>query len=726
MSTILSTLATAAREAATYNPNTQAPPSCILWPDGGNQFASVLPLLRDALPELLSLGPLDLSSRQGPAEWIRCAMAGTLTVPGYVVPVGGVPIIYLPGISRADLRIASSLPETLQPLAYYSFRGCFFSQRNGRDWTAEAFLCTKDGELNLDVAMDDASLSALHGALPRILTVDSDTLRGRRLDKDEWNALLTGGDPQRELLQWLDGGDIWRKTRDESSWKAFCELVKSRYGLDPELDGRDEALTRFATREGQWRALFERYEESFQAYPSILPALKALKPPQFGLFDTSAMRGGWPQWNEEEEAKLRASLKGLNGKAPKLVAKTVFELETTHRDRRTLPWAHMGLSPLACALEPLTRLAQLSIKVPADGPLADVTTWYENEGWQVDAAAWESVAPAGGDSKAATAIKGVVATLYKPWLEAAALAFQACVEKEGYTPATTNFVMENDVLHIFADGLRLDTANRLMETLEGRGFAVNRFYRWAPIPTITKVGKPAAMPNGATVREFKDNLDHEGHAWGENQPKRIHPVLNELATEIEQAFGEGYNKVRVVTDHGWLLLPGGLPKENLPSFLADEKHGRWAVLKEGADAKGQQLPWSWSSDGETVYLARGICCHRAGMTFTHGGVSLQECRLLELEISDKRSAQSTALHDVTWSGLRLHCLVVGDIKGCHVDLRSDISNETSLLVRPAIPEPDGKTSALVADDDLWGQEAVLVVLSSDGSILSQRKLHIGG
>jgi hypothetical protein len=44
-------------------------------------------------------------------------------------------------------------------------------------------------------------------ALYRLLDEDVFLLKGKRLDKDYFNTLLTGGDPIRDLLQWLDQGD---------------------------------------------------------------------------------------------------------------------------------------------------------------------------------------------------------------------------------------------------------------------------------------------------------------------------------------------------------------------------------------------------------------------------------------------------------------------------------------------------------------------------------------
>ena len=58
--------------------------------------------------------------------------------------------------------------------------------------------------------------------------------------------------------------------------------------------------------------------------------------------------------------------------------------------------------------------------------------------------------------------------------------------------------------------------------------------------------------------------------------------------------GQG-RRVRIVTDHGWLLMPGGLPQAELVAGLtvAGGKGHRVATLKEGAPTSYPRLPWSW-------------------------------------------------------------------------------------------------------------------------------------
>ena len=84
----------------------------------------------------------------------------------------------------------------------------------------------------------------------------------KRLDKDYFNTLLTGGDPVRDLLQWLDLGDAFQTTRGANEWKAFIEVCKSQLAFNPQGDGVLAGASKLAMREGPWHSVWERYSEA--------------------------------------------------------------------------------------------------------------------------------------------------------------------------------------------------------------------------------------------------------------------------------------------------------------------------------------------------------------------------------------------------------------------------------------------------------------------------------
>ena len=47
---------------------------------------------------------------------------------------------------------------------------------------------------------------------------------------------------------------------------------------------------------------------------------------------------------------------------------------------------------------------------------------------------------------------------------------------------------------LFADGLRLDVSQRLVERLQSKGRAVEISTRWTAHPTVTATAKPAVSP----------------------------------------------------------------------------------------------------------------------------------------------------------------------------------------------------------------------------------------
>jgi hypothetical protein len=145
---VIDRLTKAIRSEAIHNPDVQAAPACILWPDGDRQWEPVVPRLQSEMPELLQLGDYAPEKRTGPAIWLRCAIAGLVdgnltdpTDPTDPLP----PVIYLPGVSRQDLRAVESCPDRLKPLAELQYRGVIWSQANAKDWTILAFLKSNQG-----------------------------------------------------------------------------------------------------------------------------------------------------------------------------------------------------------------------------------------------------------------------------------------------------------------------------------------------------------------------------------------------------------------------------------------------------------------------------------------------------------------------------------------------------------------------------------------------------
>ena len=70
------------------------------------------------------------------------------------------PVLYLPCVGRQTLRAADDCDAMLQPLVELQYRGAIWHQRNGRDWTVEAFL-TSDDALGLDVAREAAGIAVV-------------------------------------------------------------------------------------------------------------------------------------------------------------------------------------------------------------------------------------------------------------------------------------------------------------------------------------------------------------------------------------------------------------------------------------------------------------------------------------------------------------------------------------------------------------------------------------
>lgn len=187
MPNILKELANTIRSSGNHNPEIQTPPVCILWPDKERQWEGIILLLLDELPELFILGDYSSDKRTGPAIWLRCVLANTLSnIPR---PLNQTPILYLPGVSRQDLRAVENCPEHLKPLAELQYRGTIWNQSNAKDWTILAFLRSAQGGLGLDVAQDNDTKQSMLLALSRLLDEEVEPLKNKRLDAEFFKKL---------------------------------------------------------------------------------------------------------------------------------------------------------------------------------------------------------------------------------------------------------------------------------------------------------------------------------------------------------------------------------------------------------------------------------------------------------------------------------------------------------------------------------------------------------
>lgn len=768
------------RDSVVHNPEVQVAPTCILWPDKERQWEAIIPRLQIEMQELLALGDYAPDKRTGPAIWLRCVVAGKVNE--CVIPKEKTPVFYLPGVSRQDLRAIESCQDYLKPLAELQYLGVIWSQINAKDWTILAFLKSDQGGLGLDVAQDNDAKNAMQLALCRLIDEEIDLLKGKHLDKDYFNTLLTGGDPARDFLQWLDQGEVFRTSRNDNEWKAFIEVCKSQLAFNPQNAGVLAGATKLATHEGPWKAVWERFCEAPKRYPNIPAQIRKCKVPIFDLFSGPETYGGWPQWNDSQEDELRRALVALSNMPSHDARKQIIELSKRHSSRRQLIWAELGEASLALALEHLTILAEISASALAAGSIEELTAGYSNFGWRADDAVVRALACVEKQEDLA-AVATALRSIYLPWAEESARYLQKVVDKSGYPGGTASAskvaTYTDGECVLFVDGLRFDVAKRLIEMLSALGCEVEEKISWAALPSVTATGKVAVTPvkdkiigkeanadfepcvantgqslkggyhlkkllndsgweilersasgsgNGNAWCEFGD-IDHEGHERGWKLAKYIDSMLSEIQDRIVHLIGAGWKNIRIVTDHGWLLLPGGLPKTNLPSALADNTWGRCAVIKPGAVTEERMYPWYWNQD-QHFALADGISCFRKGEEYAHGGLSFQECLTLELSIHPRSSdipGVSVEVTDVVWKGLRCTVVVEGQFTGLTVDVRTQPGNvSSSVVVSAKTIKDNGTASVVVENDELEGTDATLVVLNKNGELVGQVATVIGG
>jgi hypothetical protein len=243
------------RASAKVNRTLMVVPAAILWTDADRNWESAIPRLKKLMPELFTLGAFLPEERQGPSIWLKCAVSRALDTG---LPAGSVPVIYLPGVSRSDLRAIEDCPRDLQPLAELQFRGAFWSQANAKDWTVNALLTAKSGGLSCEVSQDKGTQEALKRALVAgvLLEHSLEDLRTRSITA-LWLDSLLAPNPTRDILVWLNDPAAAQAQWAGGRWDIFCSRCSKDFGFDPATDGELTAAEKLAGRQSAWSAVWE-------------------------------------------------------------------------------------------------------------------------------------------------------------------------------------------------------------------------------------------------------------------------------------------------------------------------------------------------------------------------------------------------------------------------------------------------------------------------------------
>ena len=515
----------------------------------------------------------------------------------------------------------------------------------------------------------------------------------------------------RLLLQWLADPAAAQNDWTRETWQGFRAICRQQYGLDPEQDGVLVAGDKLVEGQGPWTQVWERYREAPRAYTGVRKLLEPIQPKD--LFDEHNER--IPANNRRQEDRLRQSLEALADQPPAKARTALAAFCAEHAPRAGSIWAELGEAPLARATVHLAALLAALESGLAGTDWTTLAESYVHHGWRVDAAAWTALS-AVRNAQDLHAVTQALRAVYLPWLDHLAFRVQALAVPYPYAdPAQARTLQPTaGTVILFVDGLRCDLGLELHRRLQARGLTAEFTTAWSTLPTVTATTKPAWKPlaprlTGETISDafepaiiatgkplktesFRNLLrevgwnwiepaalgdpgqagwteagafDRYGHEQGAKLAWRIDEELQAVLDRVTELLQGGWNTIILITDHGWLLLPGGLPTVELPKHLTLTRWGRCALAQPGARHGYPQVSWFWGAP-HAVVLAPGINVFQAGCEYAHGGLTLQETLLPVLTV--KAAGEETApvrLVGARWAGLRLRVQAQGEIQYSH-------------------------------------------------------------
>jgi hypothetical protein len=778
--TLIEGLARALLDATQTYDSAKEWPATLLWPDPERQWFAAFPALRRRLlgqaVALYACGDYAPADGIGPSIWLRCLVEAPAS-PGLkgAIPNGAIPVVLLPGISWRNLREPLTLPRDIQILVDMQYRGDVFRQRRqARDWTVATFLRDPDQGLGLNVATDARTDESARRALPALLDLALDGWRERRLTADDFHGLLVE-DKERDLLRWIADPDATKRAREPATWNAFRDLIKHEYDIEIDQRGAlQQAVDKLIRRKGAWRKVWTRLADSPRQFRPVCERVREASGKKtadlFGQGDPVTS----PHDNAVAEDDLMKKLGQLAGLSSREAAEKIIALEQLHRSRRDTLWSRLGEAPLAEALEPLARLAAATETNLPGNDLAALASAYTEEGWQVDAALVVTIAAA---RTREVVVARAADTVYRPWADALARRFRAAHESAGETARPAPLAIEPGTLVLFVDGLRMDVGRAVVERLNSVGIEASLSWRLSPVPSVTATAKPLVTPVGDSiggkgkVDAFEPletssgrpatadvlrramlargiqvldrqsvsppeeptsigyaecgNIDHDGHAMGLRLAGQLETEIGRIAEYVLALKAAGWPRVRIVTDHGWLLMPGGFESIRLPPSAVVAKGCRAAILQDEAAAELAFVPWHWDKSVR-IAMPSGAEAFRAGEVYAHGGLSPQECVLPDITVGEGDGSLSgrARITAISWRRLRLTVEIAGDATGLTVEVRREEREPGSRIDVSSTLE--GARARLTVSDQLEEGDAVVVVLvDRHGSIVDARPTRIG-
>ena len=762
----------ALKQAENHNSNLMVRPEVILWPDPENQWEDVIGVLQQNLPQLLIYGEYDPSSKRGPSIWLKCMVAKLLPAADW--ESGTIPIIYLPGVAKSDLRNVEEAGLFFQPLIEYQYTGVLFLQENGREWSIMAFVENPVNGLGVKTTKDAATKEALKKALPTIFQ-DSDVFQGKTLVDAEYLNNLLFPDLIPNILKWMCKGNDFLSQMEKGKRDVFVNLCKTQYDFEPKEQDIKAIAEKLGSQKGNWKYVWQLYATAPKKYPEIEGLLRLAKPTDLGTGIFALPEESWPQVNEDAEGLLLVELKKTTKLAPNEAAKDLKGLADSNFKRLGWIWNELGKAPLANAIQHLSAMANLCVEAFPSSTIIELKAYYETSGYKADQHMRKAYA-AVKTEKDKDSVKSIIQLVYQPWLENITVLFQKLVKSDTTIFSGQKATEETEQFVLFVDAFRYELAHEFADRLKKLKYQISLNSSWSAIPSLTPTAKPNVSPvaisvsESSSIKEFRPQLsngkdlqtaafreqlanngfklitatrdiianekswqeigdiDTKGHSEQAEMVKYTDVLFDQIFEALDLAFEKGVRRIKIVTDHGWLLMPGGLPKTHINEGLTETRWGRCALIKEGAVTDLLHLPWRWNPSLFIAY-APGINFFKINEEYAHGGISLHECLVPEMVIENPNLDSVQAdITSVKWVNLKCTVKTTDIPAGYKIDIRTKYNDESTSVLEASSKSKKimGCTVTLMVDDAYEYQSATIILMDENDRILNKKPTTIGG
>ena len=200
-----------------------------------------------------------------------------------------------------------------------------------------------------------------------------------KLESEDFISLVLD-DPTKDILGWLNDPCEKRSQWQDSRWDIFVQSCQSQFSFTPDEKSIPTALKLLCAAEGQWEAVWQRFEDTAVNLPLLVEKLKAIESDDLAIVNPE----NYLSENMKDEAAIESHFFNVGEKPRDTISQELMALWEKQKDRKNWIWYSLGHSGWLKILEYVIGAIEHTEIVYSGSTPEMMANHYQERFWQAD------------------------------------------------------------------------------------------------------------------------------------------------------------------------------------------------------------------------------------------------------------------------------------------------------------------------------------------------------